>query len=236
MEKQDKDPIAFSYKFIFNDGKEHEFKASLDPKNLDLLNPKKESDLEWTRLEHCKCSNCTLNSREHQYCPVAVNITDIIEFFKHSKSYEEAKVLVSTPERDYLKEITLQRGLSSLIGIYMVTTGCPIMVKLKPMVRFHLPFATIDETTYRMISMYLFAQYYLQRKGKKPDWHLKGLYKIYQDVQTVNKSFCERLLVVVKDDASINAVVILDAFANYISNYIDNTLERIEYLFKPYLD
>ena len=55
----------------------------------------------------------------------------------------------------------------SLIGIYMVTSGCPIMDKLRPMARFHLPFASTEETIYRAISTYLLGQYFLEQKGKK---------------------------------------------------------------------
>jgi len=50
----------------------------------------------------------------------------------------------------------------------------PIFEKLKPMVRFHLPFASIEETKYRAISMYLLAQYFLYQQGSQPDWDLKN--------------------------------------------------------------
>ena len=75
---------------------------------------------------------------------------DIIHSFKDSISYEEVEVFITTKARTYMKRTTLQKGLSSLLGIYMVTSGCPTMEKLKPMVRYHLPFATEEETKYRV--------------------------------------------------------------------------------------
>lgn len=60
-----------------------------------------------------------------------------------------------TEERTYSKDTLLQQGLASLLGIVMTTSGCPVLEPLKPMVRFHLPFATLTETVYRMVSMCL---------------------------------------------------------------------------------
>ncbi len=67
------------------------------------------------------------------------------------------------------------------MGIYMVTSGCPVMGKLKPMVKFHLPFASGEETSYRMVTMYLLAQFFKYKNGKEPDWDLKNLVKIYDN-------------------------------------------------------
>lgn len=115
---------------------------------------------EWTELKNFKCPNCLLVENEYKYCPIAVNIIDLIDFFKTS-SYPEVNVIVDTEIRRYSKHPSLQKGISSLMGIYMVTSGCLIMEKLKPMVRYHLPFATLEETSYRMVSMDLLAQYFL---------------------------------------------------------------------------
>ena len=37
----------------------------------------------------------------------------------------------------------------------MALSGCPVLEQLKPMARFHLPFASVEETIYRAASMYL---------------------------------------------------------------------------------
>jgi Domain of unknown function (DUF6901) len=52
-------------------------------------------------------------------------------------------------ERSYFKKTTMQKGIVSLLGILLVSSGCPVMAKLRPMVRFHLPFASMLATTFR---------------------------------------------------------------------------------------
>jgi hypothetical protein len=119
----------------------------------------------------------------------------------------------------------------------MVTSGCPVMGKLKPMVRHHLPFARLDETQYRAISMYLLAQFFLARRGRAPDWSLKKLSEIYKDIQTLNIHFSKRLSAVTQGDASLNAFAILDVFAGTISFAIDeDVFNDLEQSFQPYFE
>lgn len=229
--------ITFNYTFKFPGGLEKEFDVKLDNKTLNLIQTKKESYPEWTELKYLKCPNCPLHDDLHAFCPVAVNLVDLVDFFQAAISYEEVDLLIETKERGYIKHTTLQQAISSMIGIYMVTSGCPIMEKLKPMVRYHLPFATPGETQYRVISMYLVAQYFLYKRGKEPDWHLRNLVKIYDDIRIVNKSFFQRLAHIKIQDATLNALVKLDMFAQHVSFSIDrNVLDEMEYLFNAYFD
>ena len=229
--------ITYLYKFTFNNGVEKEFNVKLDKETLNLIQTKKKSYPKWTELNFFKCPNCLLAEDQHKFCPVAVSLVNLIDFFKDSVSHEEVDILIETEERGYVKHTPLQHGISSLTGIYMVTSGCPIMEKLKPMVCHHLPFATTEETMYRVISMYLLAQYFLYKRGKKPDWDLKKLVKIYEDIQIVNENFYKRLSSTAAKDASVNALVILDIFAKYVTISIDSdTLNAIESLFNSYLE
>ena len=228
--------ITYHYKFTFSNGLEKKFEVRLDKKTLNLINSGREAYPEWTKLQCVKCPNCSLDEDKHEYCPIAVNLIALNDFFKSSISYEEVDLLIESEARGYVKHTTLQKGLSSLIGIYMVTSGCPVMEQLKPMVRHHLPFATLEETKYRVISMYLLAQYFLYKRGKEPDWELKNLAKIYDDIRIVNRSFCQRLTYTKIKDASLNAVVILNNFADFVPFSIDKKLlEELEPLFKAYL-
>lgn len=230
--------ININYKFKFSNGREKEFNIDLDNKSLDLVKSKK-ADREypiWTELNFSKCPNCRLDEKEHKYCPVAVSVIGIIDTFRDSVSFEEVDVIVEANGRKYLKHTPLQRGLSSLIGIYMVTSGCPIMEKLKPMVKFHLPFASGEETNYRMVTMYLLVQFFKYKKGEEPDWDMKNLVKIYDDIRIVNKSFCGRVSKIKIEDASVNALVILDCFADQIIFSItENVLKQFTPLFEMYL-
>jgi hypothetical protein len=104
------------------------------------------------------------------------------------------------------------------------------------MVRFHLPFATIEETKYRAISMYLLAQYFLYQHGSQPDWDLKKLAEAYENVRIVNESFCKRLRTIKGKDANLNALVVLDIFADSVNFSIDSRMvDDLDYLFKGYI-
>ena len=231
-------PIRFQYSFRrVDDQAEKTFVAELDARNLSLVQTARSDYPAWTELACAQCPHCPLDTGAHPHCPIAVHLIDLVEFFRDSPSYGEVDVQIETFERQYAKRTTVQRALSSLLGVYMVTSGCPIMDKLRPMVRFHLPLATSEETSYRVLSMYLVAQYLRYRRGKRPDWTLDRLVSLYEDVHVVNKTFLERLRHIEQKDASANALIILDSFANHLMFSIDQDhLEEIEILFKGYLD
>ncbi len=227
--------ITYNYKFIFKNGVEKEFNIELDSVTLNLIQAGNKAYPEWTKLSCFKCPNCILDKRQHEFCPIAVNMVDIIDYFSNLVSNESVTVIVTAEERKYMKRVTLQQGVSSLIGIYMVTSGCPILEQLKPMVRFHLPFATIEETKYRAISMYLLAQYFLYKNGNQPDWDLKKLAEAYENITLVNKSFYKRLRTVEVKDATLKAVIVLDIFADSVNFSIDSRMvDELDYLFKGY--
>lgn len=235
--KADQTGLSFHYKFTLSDGNFREFDVELNSETLSLARKEKGSYPEWTWLPYHKCPNCPLSDAQHPRCPIAANLVDLVEFFKDSISYEEVDVEISTEARRYVKRTTLQSGISSLIGIYMVTSGCPVMDKLRPMVRTHLPFATVEETMYRVLSMYLLAQYFLYKRGQQPDWDMEKLTEIYEEIRTVNKSFCQRLSGTHIKDAILNAVVTLNAFAD-LTNFSlrRKNLAQIGRLFHAYLD
>ena len=227
------DTLRFLYTFQFPDNTEKQFEVRLNAKTLELVNKKDLPKPAWTKLKYKQCEHCPLGD-EHEYCPVAVNLSALVESFKDSISYESTNVRVQTNERIFEKMTTVQKGLSSIVGIYMVTSDCPVMDKLRPMVRFHLPFGTMEETVYRAVSMYLTAQYLLMRKGKTPDWDLTKLVEIYRAVNHVNRGIANRLASASEEDANTNAVVILSAYAEMIPFSIDHHLAELEYIFSEY--
>jgi hypothetical protein len=229
------DVITFRLVFTFKKSPEKEFTIRLDKKSLRLIEPEDRLPSPWAALKNFKCPNCPLDESQYEFCPTATNIIELIDCFKNRESIEEVEVLVETQERKYLKKVPLQTGLSSLLGIYMVTTGCPILEKLKPMVRYHLPFASMEETTYRSVTMYLLAQFFLQRRGIMPDWNLDNLSAIYNDIQIVNKNVCDKLQEIIDRDAAANALLKLDYSALYISLRLNqNILDEIESYFNAY--
>jgi len=228
--------IHFKYSFVFSNGDQKTFEIDLHKDDLTLIHEMTQPYPEWTRLSNGQCPNCPLSEADSPYCPAALNLSHIVEVFKKTVSYDEVDVTIESNERFYVKHDSVQQGLSSMIGIYMVTSGCPIMEKLKPMVRHHLPFATVEETKYRVLSMYLLAQYFRQRQGETPDWDFKDLTAMYNEIRTVNKNFCHRLSTVIEEDASINALVVLNCFADSVSFSLDgNMMADLEHLFQAYL-
>jgi len=191
----------------------------------------------WTELDCCKCSICPLSKDKNPHCPIAANISDLVEHFKEIRSIEQVRIKVITAERTYLKEGTIQRGLSSIFGLIMATSGCPIMNFLKPMARYHLPFSTDEETIVRSVSMYLLRQYFIAKKMKEPDLSLEKLDKSYSKVQEVNRGICNRISKAIiesksRGDAASNAVIILDSFSQLLMMEIEQKLDSLALLFE----
>lgn len=216
--------IEYKYKFIFSNEKTFEHTVILEQTTFSIISNSPSSYPEWTKLEFNKCPVCILDINKTKFCPIAINLIPLINFFSTLPSYQEVDVIVETPQRIYSKHTSLQKGLSSLIGIYMCCSGCPILDKLRPLVKFHLPFANSEETTFRVVSMHLLAQYFLFKKGEKPDLELKNLYSLYEQIKKVNKKFCDRINYAIKNDASVNAVIILNCFAEGISLSIEKSV------------
>jgi len=229
--------FTIKYTFQFESKEQKEFVINLDGKSLDLIFPPKQELPPWTELSCEQCSHCPLDPNEHKHCPVAKSLVEVIRFFSTLRSIEEVDLLIETEQRNYSKHTPLQSAVGSLIGIYMVSSGCPIMNKLRPMVRFHLPFASIDETIYRAISMYLTAQFLIHKQGKTPDWELNDLGKIYENVNKLNSHFIKRIRQIKIEDASLNAIVILDCFAQSVGfSVTEKMLDSLEALFHAYLE
>jgi len=226
------EPINIEYLFLFKDGRKVQFKIMLEAETLRFIDPGAHTPGNWAMLDNEKCSNCPLSSGAHPFCPVAQNLLNILPHFINTFSYEPVHVIVNDSERTYSANITIQRGLSSLIGIIMVTSGCPVMSKLRPMVRFHLPFASVEETIFRSVSTYLLGQYFEHKNNSNGDWQLDGLVKIYEDVQLVNIGMANRLRTVAAKDANINALIVLDIFAKEMPHNIHESLQSLEYLYK----
>ncbi|MDD5657185.1 MAG: hypothetical protein PHF00_08015, partial [Elusimicrobia bacterium] len=216
--------------------RESVFTLRLDPGTLALLPADAGEPPEWTRLGNRKCPHCPLAESSHRHCPVARNLAPVVAEFGPRISFEEADISILTAEREYRRRAPLQAGVSSLMGAVMAASGCPHLDMLRPMVCTHLPFASIEETVYRAISMYLMAQYFRSQRGLAPDWDLTRLVSIYEAVGLVNRSFVERLRTIQLQDAALNALVKLDCFASITSAQIaGKALQGVEGRFAAYL-
>ena len=231
--------IKITYSLIFGNEAEKRFQIVLDKQTMEIIKPERNEFPEWTLLSNHKCEICPLDSDKHMYCPAAISIIDIVEEFSDVISYETVETHVETEDRTYSRKGTVQETLSSVIGACMAASGCPILKKLQPMVRFHLPFASMEETEYRVLSMYMLAQYFVHKNNKTPDLEFKGLLEIYNNIRNVNKHFVKRLKVIVEKDSNLNALITLDCFAQSFDSPVDSIdssmISNFEKIFEPYL-
>ncbi|MBU1085928.1 MAG: hypothetical protein KKD05_00235 [Candidatus Omnitrophica bacterium] len=228
--------IDINYEFKFEDGKAKTFNVQLDDQSLCLVNAQNILEKQdWALMANFRCENCSLDTDEHKYCPLALILHSLLVSFKSIVSCDRVDLKIVTSRRTYFKNDSVQAALSSLMGIYMVTSGCPVFDKLKPMVRYHLPFASHEETAYRIISMYLFAQFFRKKWGEEPDWDFKKLLELFEDIKTTNRNVAFKFNKLVEKDALLNAVVRLNANVDFISLCFDETiLAQIERDFAPY--
>ncbi|MBI5143150.1 MAG: hypothetical protein HZA20_13325 [Nitrospirae bacterium] len=228
--------LDFRYRFDFPDGGSEAFAVRLDEDSLDIRIDDSAQQPHWAALAFHKCQNCTLNPDGNPFCPAALALAGIITGFKNVQSHSDVKVTVETPERVILCETTAQRGVSSLIGLLMAASGCPRTRFLKPMARFHLPFATEEETIYRAASMYTLAQFFRCRKSCAIDLELAGLKALYDELHIVNMAMAARLRAACEKDSAVNALVILDLFAKAMPYSIRESLDEFRRFFCPYLE
>lgn len=224
--------IDIHYRFKFEQGVKKDYLIRLDPLTISYINSNPDFRPDWTHLGFHQCENCPLLLDKVKYCPVAVNLSSFVEYFKNEISHEEALVLVRTEERYTSKKISLQEGLYSIYGLIMSTSDCPNMDFLKPMARFHLPFSSMEETVFRAVSSYLFEQYFAHKKGEEVDIKLTGLLNRYKEVEKVNIGISDRLKAVTSGDADRNALSLLDSLAQVLFFELEKSLESLEYLYK----
>ncbi len=226
--------LKFEYSYRFDDGRTEEFVVHLDPESFDLLDLPPDDLPEWTRLGFHQCFNCPLDVAYDERCPLAVSLVNLVERMGEVTSFVPVSVEVRTGERTMSRTTSAQEGMSSLMGLLVASSGCPHTAYFRPMARFHLPFASTDETIYRAATMYLLAQYFRERVGIEAELDFEGLLDIYAEVETVNKAMAMRLRKA-HNDSGVNAIVLLDMFAKSMPVAIEESLETFQGLFHPYL-
>jgi hypothetical protein len=227
--------IVIHYRFLRADNSSKDFIFELHPIRMELSSPVCENLPGWTLLDFHQCPNCLLNTTDARHCPLASKMVHIVHRSEDLPSYDQIKVEVHTEARHISQQTTAQIGISSMMGLVIATSGCPHTAFFKPMARFHLPLASKEETIFRATSMYLLAQYFRHNQGRRADFELAGLSRIYADMQIINQAVAERLRAATRTDSSINAIVILDCYAKSLPFAIEKSLEDIRYLFAPFL-
>jgi hypothetical protein len=216
------------YSFDLPDGSRKTLDFSFDPKDFRLLNPVPAEPPFWTELEFSQCANCPLSKAEHAHCPAALQMANAVETLKALVSFDTVGVTVTQPERTIYAQTSAQQALSSVLGLIMATAGCPWTDRLRPMARFHLPFASEPETVYRSICMYLLAR---ELGGDCGATGYAALEALYQNLHLVNRDMSRRLGAATRSDPARNAMALLDSYTSLLPAALDSSLEELKPLF-----
>ncbi len=217
-----------TYNLKLKDGKEDTFEVDIDRQDR-WEETNKETHSFWTKLSYNQCSNCPLQPSIHTYCPTALDIEEIAKKFEDIISTERADVWVHTKNRSYFKNCDVQEALKSIFGLIMASGNCPILSRLKPLAYFHLPFADLEETLHRLVGTYLIKQRLIYSEGKsEPDWDLRGIEKLYKELETVNIHFMNRLRDASSKDATSNALYIFVTLTSLIAMDINSAVKSFD--------
>jgi hypothetical protein len=227
--------VTLSYRFTFPDSRERVFALELDRDTAELTPPHNPDPPAWTKLAFNQCTNCPFDKAKVSHCPAALHLAEVIDGFADLVSYDTVRVAVEGEERCVVATLSAQQGLASLIGLLMASSGCPRTAVFRPMARFHLPFSSESETAYRVASMYLLAQHFIARDGGDPDLALEELQGVYKGVHAVNRGMAQRLRAASRQDAIVNAIVLLDVYTSLVPSAIHDILGEIKPAFAALL-
>lgn len=219
----------FQYRIDFKNGDHFEHTVTLNEDTIEH-EPSSDTPPKWCELEYQQCPNCPLSKREVPYCPLARSLVPLTKLDK-TVSFEEVHVEVLVSEKTITTNTTLQQAISSMGGLLIATSGCPITSFFKPMAWYHHPFSTQEETIFRATSAYLLKQYFLAQSGQPFNSSLEGLSEIYEEMHKVNRSIAKRISLTFESDTAANAIVLLDIFTKMLPIAIEDSLEEIKHIF-----
>jgi len=219
------------YRFDLPDGSQQVFDFHFADPDFRLTNPPPEEPPFWTKLEFNQCANCPLNAAEHPHCPPALQMADTVARLAALVSFDTVGVTVLLEERTIYREISAQHAMSSVLGLIMATSGCPWTDLLRPMARFHLPFASESETVYRSLTMYLLAREML---GAEVGAGFDSLEELYGNLHLVNRDMSRRLGAATRSDPARNAIAMLDSYTTLLPAAIADSLDELRPLFESW--
>ena len=201
------------YEFSFEDGSSWAYTLNFDAEHhfVPAAEATQREIKGWTRLKFNQCPHCPLSTADTLQCPVARNLDQMVEDSKNTLSITRALVTVTTPERTISRECATQDGLRSLFGVIMASSACPHLDWLRPLARFHLPFADTDETLFRVLSLQLLHQFF-NEEGSSLESASERTKERYSNVEKVNHAFIGRIRSYCDADADKNAIAALDVF------------------------
>jgi hypothetical protein len=227
--------LQLTYRIDLPDSRERVFNLELDRDTALLAPVKMANPPAWTQLAFNQCVGCPLDTAKVSHCPAALHLAKVIDGFTDLVSYDQVRVTVESEERSVIATLSAQQALASLMGLLMASSGCPRTAVFRPMARFHLPFSNEAETAYRVAAMYLVAQHFIARDGGKPDLALENLESVYRGVHAVNRGMAQRMRAASRQDAIVNAIVLLDVYSSLVPAAIHDILDEIKPAFAALL-
>jgi hypothetical protein len=224
------DVTAITYRFHLAAGVQ-DVTLQFDPASFLLQNDASVAAPAWAALDFNKCPHCPLTTQDTPTCPFASALAGFIAHFDAFYSYEEVAIEVVTETRTAIATKPLQQGMASLVGLIGATSGCPHLAFFRPMARYHLPFARDDETLYRVFSMYLLGRYLEGGDLPTGPAMMDGLVTLNEAATVVNRGMAERVRAAATKDVVINAVVILDMFAQAVPYVVADDLDELRAMF-----
>ena len=226
-----KETLHIRYGFDLPNGSKRHVDLRFDPANFRISNEVPAEPPFWTELKFSQCANCPLSADQHSHCPSALHMAPAVELLKELVSFDTVGVTVTQAERTVHAETSAQQALSSVLGLIMATSGCPWTDRLRPMARFHLPFASEAETVYRSVCMFLLARE-LVGPGEKPGF--AALKDLYENLHVVNRDMSRRLGAATRTDPARNAMALLDTYTTLLPAALESSLEELKPLFEAW--
>ena len=88
--------VKISYDISGADGQAHHYLIELDNRSARLLNKPPATPPCWTRLDVCQCSNCPLDVETHPYCPLALQVSQVVDDWSGAFSFQDVEYTVTT--------------------------------------------------------------------------------------------------------------------------------------------
>jgi hypothetical protein len=220
--------LHIRYRFDLPDGSKKQVDLNFAAADFRLSNPTPVDPPFWTELKFSQCANCPLSTDAYAHCPAALHMAPAVESLKALVSFDVVGVTVTQAERTVHAETTAQQAMSSVLGLIMATSGCPWTDRLRPMARFHLPFASEAETVYRSVCMFLLARELL---GVGEAHGFAELTDLYENLHVVNRDMSRRLGAATRTDPARNAMALLDSYTTLLPAALESSLQELKPLF-----
>ena len=230
------DTVDIIYRIKLNDTRTEKFTFSLAEDTFDLQSDAPADPPDWTRLDYRQCEHCPLSTETHTHCPLALEMSRIVQRFDDTSSIDEVTVQVATDDRKVGQKTSLQRAIASMLDLIYPICGCPKTEFMKPLARFHLPLCSEEETVFRVTGMYMLAQYFVSRTpGSEGHIDFDGLTEIYKDLHILNSAIASRLKGATQSDSSKNAVTLVDMYSTLVPLLLEDELAEMRGFFQAYL-